>query len=78
VLRGGTISENTLGVEAYDGGTITVAQAEEDGLPQTVSKDNARCDWQVHDPADRSGGEIIGIPPEKINVRNNDSSDDGY
>ena len=41
-LRGGIISENkSNGVSARQGARVTVAEAEEDGLPQTVSKDNA-------------------------------------
>ena len=42
---------------------VTVAKAEEDGLPQTVCKDNVQHDWAT-DPDE--GGEIIGIPQEKI------------
>jgi len=44
LLRGGTISENNSGVVAVIGAKVTVAKAEEDGLPQTVSKDNGRGD----------------------------------
>jgi len=61
-LRGGTVSENKgYGVRAYNGGMVTVAKAEE-GQPQTVSKDNKGNDWGTE------GGDIIGIPQEKINV----------
>ena len=63
VLRGGMISENKLqGVDAFSGGKVTVAKAEE-GKPQTVSKDNDEGhDWAA------AGDEIIGIPQEKINA----------
>ena len=66
VLRGGTIRENKrhdVSVGASDDETmVTVAPAEE-GKPQTISKGNEGCDWHMY-----HGGEIIGIPHEKINV----------
>jgi len=59
-LSGGTISANKdLGVYADSG--VKVTMAEEDGLPQTVCKDNGRYDRYTDD-----SGEIIGIPQEKI------------
>jgi len=65
-LRGGTISENErCGVEVWGGAEVTVASAEKDGLPQTVSNDNNRHDWHAVD-----GGVIIGTPQEQLNVDN--------
>jgi len=62
MLRGGTVSENKGGVFAQmRGGKVTVAKAEKD-KPQTVSKDSY-FEWGTID-----GGEIIGIPQEKISV----------
>jgi len=63
MLRGGTISENSLnaGVYAGSGGKVTVAKAEE-AQPQTVCKDNNGHDWWTVG----EGSEIIGIPQEKI------------
>jgi len=66
-LRGGTISENKgFGVAAIVGANVTVAIAEEGGLPQTVSKDNTEHDWFANSGAPDLA--IIGIPQEKINV----------
>ena len=45
---------------------VTVAKTEKDGLPQTVSKANTLGDWRTN------GGEIIGIPQEKIFVNDDD------
>ena len=65
MLRSGRISENQdCGVVALSGAKITVASAEED-KPQTVCKDNMGSNWVTE-----AGGRIIGIPQEKINVRN--------
>ena len=62
-LKGGTISENKdCGVYARE--KITVAKAEE-GKPQTVCKDNGQGDNGGRDWV-TDGGEIIGIPQEKI------------
>ena len=80
LLRGGVISGNkTYGANAC-GGTVTVAKADET-TPQTVCKGNGKqlrvTISTEHDPrasnwstANRyvGGGEIIGIPQEKINV----------
>ena len=66
VLRGGTISENGNGVSAGNGSKVTVAKAKED-MPQTVCKDNTGQDWRTYSGAE-IGGEIIGIPQEKITV----------
>ena len=62
MLRGGTVSENkSSGVLATRGGKVTVAKAEE-GKPQTVSRENGCHSWSTE------GGEIIGIPQEKIDI----------
>ena len=66
-LRCGAISENEKnGVHADSSAKVTVAKADE-GKPQTVSKDNTIHDWC---PYRTDGSEIIGIPQEKLNVRN--------
>jgi len=41
---------------------------DEKGKPQTVCKDNGRDGFDRHDWHTQHGGEIIGIPQEKINV----------
>ena len=66
ILLGGTINENQeCGVEAIQGGKVTVAKAEEDSLPQLVCKDNGQLQ-ERHDRQTGGGGKIIGIPAEKI------------
>ena len=71
MLRGGTVSKNKmLGARAFDNGKVTVAKADED-QPQTVSKDNERHEWStapLNWEGSWEGGEIIGIPQEKIHV----------
>jgi len=65
LLRGGSILGNKHnGVHAWYGGRVTVAEAEEDGLPQTVSEGNERQDWNSIGPF-ASPSRIIGIPEEK-------------
>jgi len=76
MLQGGTISENARkGVAARERGKVTVAEATEDKL-KTVCKDNTESDWCTEvgsepdhggAPPATAGGEIIGIPQEKIN-----------
>jgi len=61
LLRGGTISGNKhYGERAITRGKVAVAEADEDGLPHTVCKDNEEGDWATMDS--------VGIPQEKINV----------
>ena len=63
-LRGGTISGNKHdGVIAQGGSKITVSEEK-----PTVCKDNGRDGFDRHDWHTQHGGEIIGIPQEKINV----------
>jgi len=84
VLRGGTISENVGdGVTVFHEAQITAAKAEQ-GRPQTISKDNdCRADERYvyaghaggYDWHAQYGGEIIGIPEEKVNLHGTEEDD---
>ena len=67
LLRGGSVTGNGKdAVLAHNGAKITVAKAEKDALPQTISGGNGRHDWAISPNNDFEVCKIIGIATEKI------------